>query len=257
MKSCWAKSLGECDGNLSREHIVSNTLLDQSIKVQGFSWCKDEPKEIGAESLVSKILCEKHNNELSEFDSEANKFVQILKTMDNKNKKFKKFGFRKSDIPVLHHLDGLKLERWFCKTIINIVQCQNENIRTRFEDSLKYLFLGESFSEPSGLYVGHSIGMNIDTNDFLSLSPLYFVKEKDERELAGGVFVFKGFRFLISLPCSNKELLINRILNQGLNIHLRKEIRDLEWMWHLKALLYNDKIGKKKHIFHKIKINWE
>jgi len=62
---CWAASLGDCDGVLSGEHIVSDGALQKMISVQGFSWCKDLPRRIGAAKFTAKHLCERHNASLS------------------------------------------------------------------------------------------------------------------------------------------------------------------------------------------------
>jgi hypothetical protein len=44
-KGCWAVSLGDCEGKISREHLVSQALFpDGNITVSGLHWCKDEPK---------------------------------------------------------------------------------------------------------------------------------------------------------------------------------------------------------------------
>ena len=71
-KDCWAWSLGDCGGGISREHYVSQSVFpDQSIFVQGIDWCLDEAKEIRIETLTAKILCKRHNTALSELDATA------------------------------------------------------------------------------------------------------------------------------------------------------------------------------------------
>lgn len=66
MRKCWASGLGNCDGKITGEHLISNNLLDNKIKVKGFKWCKEEMKEVGSSGLVSNFLCKKHNEDLSE-----------------------------------------------------------------------------------------------------------------------------------------------------------------------------------------------
>src|ERR1700744_5970980 len=69
VKGCWAASLGDCEGKISREHLVSESLLPEGgVMVSGLPWCKDEPKPLGNAALTGKILCQKHNSELSELD---------------------------------------------------------------------------------------------------------------------------------------------------------------------------------------------
>jgi hypothetical protein len=48
MVECWASVLGSCDKKASYEHIISGWLfIDTVVQAEGFSWCKDDPKEIG------------------------------------------------------------------------------------------------------------------------------------------------------------------------------------------------------------------
>lgn len=72
VEGCWAASLGNCSGRISREHLVSECLFaDQSVFVQGLDWCLDAAKEVRIESLTGKVLCEAHNRGLSELDAAA------------------------------------------------------------------------------------------------------------------------------------------------------------------------------------------
>jgi len=56
---------GNCNDVGSQEHIISECLYpDRSVKVQGFPWCRDEPKDLRIEKLTQQILCKKHNEQL-------------------------------------------------------------------------------------------------------------------------------------------------------------------------------------------------
>ena len=80
MEKCWANSLGDCDGKISREHTVSESLFKGTyVDVKGFSWCKSEEKRIGLGSLTKKILCEKHNSALSPLDAAASHAFDVLR----------------------------------------------------------------------------------------------------------------------------------------------------------------------------------
>jgi len=77
---CWASCLGGCSDKISREHLVSQALfLEDKVRVQGFSWCKDVEKEIGISGLTSKILCSQHNNDLSPVDEAGAKAFATLR----------------------------------------------------------------------------------------------------------------------------------------------------------------------------------
>jgi hypothetical protein len=49
-----------------------------SITVSGLHWCKDEPKTVGLASLPGKILCRKHNSELSELEDNVKRAFQAI-----------------------------------------------------------------------------------------------------------------------------------------------------------------------------------
>ena len=120
-RSCWAAVLGDCDQKLSREHVVSRCLFEfNEIVVQGFPWCLNEPKSIGLSNLVAKILCKKHNSNLSELDSVAltafNAFRQSIH-LNNVRGRMKKPSAWNVKI---FRIDGPRFERWFLKTLINL-----------------------------------------------------------------------------------------------------------------------------------------
>lgn len=69
MKTCWAQCLGNCSGKISREHPISPSVFGgDEIVVQGFPWCRDRPKKISVANLTEKVLCQKHNSDLSDID---------------------------------------------------------------------------------------------------------------------------------------------------------------------------------------------
>ena len=83
MKDCWASSLGDCGGGISREHLVSESIFpNQSIYVQGMDWCLDAPKLVRIESLTAKILCRDHNSRLSELDAVADRAEAVAQEGD-------------------------------------------------------------------------------------------------------------------------------------------------------------------------------
>lgn len=98
MKKCWANSYGQCGNKITGEHLISKSILNKRIIVQGFSWCKDQPKEIGQASLVNNFLCNHHNEALSPSDTEIANFVSSLdkftateKKLENMDLVLKKF----------------------------------------------------------------------------------------------------------------------------------------------------------------------
>lgn len=83
MVHCWAESLGTCSGKQSGEHYFSKSLFPgDAIKVCGFPWCKDQEMAIGMDSAVAKILCTKHNADLSPLDNEARRMCVLMREME-------------------------------------------------------------------------------------------------------------------------------------------------------------------------------
>src|SRR4051794_31716079 len=79
---CWAACLGNCADKPSREHIVSRGLfIGDTVRVEGFHWCKTGPREVGLASLTAKILCKKHNSDLSEVDTGGAEAFNIFRQL--------------------------------------------------------------------------------------------------------------------------------------------------------------------------------
>lgn len=70
---CWAKPFSECNGQLTKEHLISSCMLSKTIDVRGYKWCHSEFKSVGKQNLVAHVLCEGHNSALSRLDEEAKK----------------------------------------------------------------------------------------------------------------------------------------------------------------------------------------
>jgi len=200
MKSCWAACLCNCSGKTSREHIVSRNLFEsETIEVSGFSWCKNEEKEISLSSLTSKILCIKHNNDLSEVDIGGGQAFAIFREMtrlSNVREKMKPRLWR----VVRHNINGLLLERWFLKTLINIsfnkeypIGKLSDNVGLPTKELVEIVFGIRGFSGRGGLYSVAHVGQKIDSYDKVIFAPLI----KDNSFIIGGLFSFRGFRFLI------------------------------------------------------------
>jgi hypothetical protein len=117
--NCWANCLGDCAEGMSDEHYISQSVfIDADIQVQGFSWCK-EPKQMLLETLKKRILCKKHNSQLSEVDAAAKASLVSIRdawTLFNARGKLheRRWNVRRFEV------DMLRLERWSLKTLINL-----------------------------------------------------------------------------------------------------------------------------------------
>lgn len=77
-KKCFAESLGDCDGRITREHYISKSVLEilqpsgGTMQVVGAPWIPPgEAKTVSTASMTSKILCKEHNEGLGDLDAAA------------------------------------------------------------------------------------------------------------------------------------------------------------------------------------------
>jgi hypothetical protein len=69
---CYMSSTKNCSEGKSREHYISEAILERfdKLNVSGMPWQeKGESKILPAKSLVANILCERHNNALAPIDT--------------------------------------------------------------------------------------------------------------------------------------------------------------------------------------------
>ena len=201
VKGCWAASLEDCEGKISREHLVSQALFpDGSITVSGLHWCKDKPITVGLASLTGKILCRKHNSELSELDTTVK---QAFETFDESMQLFQvrsKLKGRRWTIKTFT-IDGALLERWFLKTLINlghdepwIIGEGSHPAGLPNDELVKIAFGRAAFRAKAGLYTAAQNGEQVTPGQGLSLTP----KTIGDNLLAG-MFSLCGYRFFLSL----------------------------------------------------------
>jgi len=249
MKQCWALPLANCSDSISREHLVSQCFfLSQTVKVMGHDWCKNTPKEIGLSSLTAKILCKKHNQDLSNLDSAAGEAFECFRDSDRLS------SIRKAMKPILWHIqrysiNGLLLERWFLKTLINIQSTSsypigfNSNKAGMPSDELVKIAFGFSpFPEKCGLYCVIKQDEQIKTNETLEYAPLI----KDNSFIGGALFRIRGFRFLLFITPNGPPSHLT-----GLGIG-EEDWGDSQLNFHNKKIQFA--IGK--HTSHILVFNW-
>ena len=235
MESCWAHCLGNCNQKLSGEHLVSESLFtSERVSVQGFQWCKESPKEIGLSSFTAKILCSRHNSALSPVDEAGGKAFAALREMRRLS------NIREKLRPQVWHIvkrsiDGKGLERWFLKTLINLCHNQGHPIGLESptagrpsEHLVRTAFGLEPFAHRAGLYSIVRTGMECESTDTISFAPLI----KQGSQIEGGLFGFRGLRFLLFLNAEGPPDNLAGIIFEGedlgacqMNFH-NSEIRE-------------------------------
>lgn len=203
--TCWASSLGNCGGGMSREHIISKSQFDtDTITLHGLPWCK-EPKTVGLASLVAKNLCRDHNKALSPADDEARRLKLAFKTIMSSPK-----------LPLRQRFDARLVERWLLKTTINLaLQEPNSGLEPTGE-LVRYAFGVESAPAGQGFFLVAELGEDIAYKNQVRFES---VTRRDDGRMVVGAFVFHGVRALYAFDGAPavKGAMRTRQLNMGLH----------------------------------------
>jgi hypothetical protein len=119
--TCWAKALGNCWGEITGEHVITEKLLGKRVELSGYlrPWFRGNVVEIPVRHLKQSILCEYHNRVLGRYaDRAAIDFRRALRRSRNPNR------LRGSHIlrpPVLSNVPGVGIAKWLCKTHCNFM----------------------------------------------------------------------------------------------------------------------------------------
>jgi hypothetical protein len=175
--------------------------MGNDVSVIGFKWCKTQSKKIGLSSLTAKILCARHNSLLSDTDNAAMAAFDALRQCQRLSGDIEK-GLRQFTPVIKFEINGIALERWMLKTLINITLVTESavpwaNRNGNSTDLPNYLvrtaFGQEVFGKPRGLYFAATVGQKEHSSDEFSFAPLIH----HQTELNGGIFSFRGHRLLL------------------------------------------------------------
>lgn len=124
-KGCYLSKTMDCSGVLTREHILSKTILRQldGIVLGGMPWQQTGTSaQVGINTATAKILCAYHNNSMSKLDDAAGRFFKRLQWI-----------YAQTDVqhapaskPTATIFSGETLERWMLKTLLGLFM---ENMR--------------------------------------------------------------------------------------------------------------------------------
>jgi hypothetical protein len=218
-RKCWARDLGGCSDAISGEHIVTAGLFETDVvAVQGFGWCRDEPKHVGLSSLTRNILCTKHNSTLSTVDSAAIAAFDVFRECVRLTDVRQSMAPRRWNISHLK-IDGLALERWFLKTLINVAIDGEQRIGPLStlpgEPSQDLVRIGyglAAFTGKAGLYAAAQVGETVTNEDRVNITS--FLDASNERVL-GGTFYFRGWRFVLYLDSCGLSPTVNVVHKDG------------------------------------------
>lgn len=217
MSACWAASLGGCSEKISREHVVSQSLfMSEQVLVQGFPWCP-QPKLIGLSGLTAKILCAKHNSDLSELDTAGAKAFAAMREMMRLSNVRATLKPRNWTVQ-RYKIDGPRLERWFLKTLINLsfegeyfIGLDSTEVGRPSKTLVEICYGVRQFREHAGLYSAAQVGQDIESNDTVRFGALL----KYQKYVVGGFFSFRGNRYLLFLEEASRPQLPSGVGLQG------------------------------------------
>ena len=188
---CWASCLGDCSTS-SREHVISKAVLLAGGKgplvAEGLSRIPDGQYDVGA--LVARVLCAKHNSALTDLDAHIGKLSSYLHELHAKP----------ATEPFV--LDGPKLERWACKTVVSfLVAGWSGGSRRGVDESLvRYVF---GLAPPPGgvaLFSVHSAPIDAKSSIEIHVQVLWSGRAEGEYGEAAGAFLsINGLRFFLTL----------------------------------------------------------
>jgi hypothetical protein len=207
---CWARGLSGCSPDVSAEHFVSKALFPNSVTIQGFKWCKDQPKTVGINSLAANVLCRSHNSALSELDAEALRVWNALKRISDRQAEAaaaeslaRRIGGRRRielaapPQPLHVQADGSVLERWAFKMMIGVVA---GGTREGFLDDwtppeplAQFVFGQGTLPRGCGLGIVATIGERVEDWDHVSFDLIRSVNASPP-QAEGFLIGFRGLR---------------------------------------------------------------
>jgi hypothetical protein len=187
---CWAQVMGGCD-KASGEHVVSKSVIAPKcgcpVITEGNKRAPDGSKSVA--SLVSKILCVKHNSDLSPLDAEAGRLSDYLARSRN---------------PACvenFEVNGDLLERWLLKTVINMGASgwSDAAIKTKPHRAIvESIFGTRPVPDGCGLYLVDSTDDDMQSDSIFSFTPLHAPFPNGVKIPIGSYVRITGMRFLLA-----------------------------------------------------------
>jgi hypothetical protein len=185
MVKCWASVLGECSRKASREHFISQSLVDgEFVTIQGLHWCHAIPVRIGLSSACAHLLCKHHNETLSPLDKEMGRLKHALRSAFTALPPGAAPGGE-------WRVDQQRVFRWLSKAYCNLEALYG---RTSREEFVRHAF-GLVHAPRVHVYLAHWKGQEFGVNfgHLLHYGP--FWSDTGER---GAVIALFGFTFVVT-----------------------------------------------------------
>lgn len=201
---CYLNSTGACADQISKEHIISHSVLrvlaEKAVEISGAPWLKPEEKKVlPFGSLVANCLCVAHNNALTNLDAAAGRFFEA----------FQKCGTTDVGPPLQFIFSGHDLERWLLKMLVgmavsNYLADGGEVLTNGLHGSIDVVDLLQDPTKwiaPIGLYFTQRVGQRFQRKDNFYLAPLSLI---DGKEIGGLLADIQGMQ--IALLALNRPI---------------------------------------------------
>ncbi|WP_039803706.1 hypothetical protein [Nocardia araoensis] len=218
---CYTNLHGGCSTRISGEHYLSHSLIklytwdDPSVTIQhdhGFGI----PRPVRPKDFVAKVLCTKHNSDLSAADDAALQFASFLReialTYLNGN------GEWGTDAAIT--ISGDDFQRWVLKLLgthaaANALSHDGGRVKRKITEESVHLLLDKAqwpetwglcvAGDPSNSYLHFDPFCDVDkvTTDWCSIYPFFGTEDET---LRGGVAELNGVGFALTLFNQGREL---------------------------------------------------
>jgi hypothetical protein len=197
---CYLHLSGNCSDKITREHYISRNVLasiekDGTSKISGLPWqTPQEFRKVSTESLVSKVLCKRHNESLSPLDAQAGRLIRTIGSYDR--------GFNdENPRREMSLFCGEDLERWLLKTLCSMVAGKQASrggapLDTKIPEKWVSILLGDEDWPPGwGLYTAPPSGVAYHSVSF-SFMP---VTRTDTGQGVAAELILNGIVFYLML----------------------------------------------------------
>lgn len=208
-KGCYLSKTMDCDGVLTREHVLSKAILRQldGIVLSGMPWQQPgESAQVGINAATAKILCARHNSSMSALDDVAGRFFKRLQWIyaqtDVKHARASK--------PTATIFSGETLERWMLKALLgafygkHVAKHGRPMLQTNelnLDRALRSL-LNNCWEPEAGLYIHAQASTVISVHRGVVMTPLH---HRATGNVVGLQLNFAGLDFFVGFDTSQLD----------------------------------------------------
>lgn len=188
-KNCYASIIGECAGGISKEHYVSKAVLEliskAALTLYGAPWQeRGQETNLTIQTFTAKVLCEKHNNQLSVLDMAAQDFLKTIFVCTR--------GGIQGQIDVSNltfNYNGRDIERWLLKIACGAIASGNWGGKHRIvpNEWVEVLFLQKEWPDNFVLYSSEKTEYEVTEKNHIRCD---FRRNSFDNILQGITFVF-------------------------------------------------------------------